>query len=115
MKKLIIFLLCLSTAVQHAHAQINKQYIIPSMPNPEARKKNIEQEWTLLQSATPGLMVRDCFLFLIDALDTRYLKPEQVEWLLKLVQTRVITDTAIKENYGNIYWGWKSCPPPRSR
>lgn len=78
---------------------------IPEMPDPAARRATMEHEWAALTQSPPRLGVRDGFMFLLDALDTRYLTPEQVEWTLKLLQTRVITDKNAK-SYGNIYWGW---------
>ena len=100
------FFLFLSVCmVFHLSAQKNASYKIPQMPNPEARKASIEREWAALQQSPPGLGVRDGFMFLLDALDTRYLNPQQVEWTMKLLQTRVITDKNAK-SYGNIYWGW---------
>jgi hypothetical protein len=80
-------------------------YTIPQMPNQEARKATMEREWAALQQMPPKLGVRDCFVFLLDALDMRFLKPEQVEWLLNKVRTRVITDPKAP-SFGNIYWGW---------
>ncbi len=78
---------------------------IPRMPDPVARKATLEQEWAALQKTPPQLGVRDGFLFLVDALDAGFLKPDQVEWVLKLLQTRAITDPAAR-SYGNMYWGW---------
>ncbi|MEI7423831.1 MAG: hypothetical protein WCK18_17135 [Prolixibacteraceae bacterium] len=87
---------------QHSVAS---KYIIPQMSNPAARLANVEREWKALQLSPPQLGVRDGFMFLLDALDSRYLTPQQVEWALKLLQTRVITEKNAK-SYGNIYWGW---------
>ena len=79
---------------------------VPAMPNLVARKAVLEREWAAIQTTPSQLGVRDWFLFLVDALDTRFLKDEQVEWLLKKVQTRVINSPAAGRNYGNIFWGW---------
>jgi hypothetical protein len=78
---------------------------IPRMPNPEARKARMQAEWVALQQSPPRLGVRDCYQFLLDALDTRFLSDQQTEWVLKMVQTRVITDKNAP-SYGNMYWGW---------
>lgn len=86
-------------------AQNETNYKIPDMPNPTARIATVEREWAALQQTPPQLGVRDGFMFLLDALDTHYLTLQQVEWTLKLLQTRVITDQNAK-SYGNIYWGW---------
>ncbi|MCX6326914.1 MAG: hypothetical protein NT144_09760 [Bacteroidia bacterium] len=83
----------------------SKSADIPPMANPAVRQVTMEAEWAALQQSPPRLGVRDGFMFLLDALDTRYLTPQQVEWTLKLLQTRVITDQNAK-SYGNIYWGW---------
>lgn len=80
---------------------------IPAMPNPAARKAFMEREWAAMQLSPPKLGVRDCFQFLLDALDTRFLKDEQVEWLLKKVQSRMISNPAGGRSYGNIFWGWQ--------
>ena len=86
-------------------AQTTASYKIPVMPDPAARMANMKHEWTAIQQSPPKLGVRDGFMFLLDALDTCYLTPQQIEWTLKLLQTRVITDQNAK-SYGNIYWGW---------
>jgi len=78
---------------------------IPRMPDPAARQTTLEKEWVALQQTPPKLGVRDGFLFLVDALDAEFLKPAQVEWALKLLQTRAISDPAAR-SYGNMYWGW---------
>jgi hypothetical protein len=75
------------------------------MPDPVTRQATLEHDWAALQKTPPQLGVRDVFLFLVDALDARFLKPEQVEWALKLVQTRAIADR-VAPSYGNMYWGW---------
>ncbi len=101
----LLLVIFLSFPIDASFAQGSRDYKIPEMPNPAARMAAIERSWIALQQSPPRLGVRDGFMFLLDALDTRYLKPEQVEWTLKLLQTRVITDTRAK-SYGNIYWGW---------
>ncbi len=80
-------------------------YTIPQMPNPAARKASMESEWAAVQKSPPQLGVRDCFMFLLDALDTQFLKPEEVEGLLKKMLTRVITEPNAP-SFGNMYWGW---------
>ena len=107
MTRIILLLICVCATQLAVVAQDNITYTIPAMPDPEARKQNLEQEWAALQLTPPGLAVRDCFLFLLDALDTKFLQPNQQEWLLKLVETRVVTDKTKSDSYGNIYWGWK--------
>ena len=102
-KPFLIILAVLGTT--SVFAQNETKYKIPEMPNPTARLANVEREWATLHQSPPQLGVRDGFMFLLDALDTRYLTPQQVEWTLKLLQTRVITDQNAK-SYGNIYWGW---------
>jgi len=86
-------------------AQNTAPWKIPVMPDPAARMANMKREWTALQQSPPKLGVRDGFMFLLDALDTGFLNPQQVGWTLKLLQSRVITDQSAK-SYGNIYWGW---------
>jgi hypothetical protein len=68
--------------------------------------ENMKREWAAVQETVPKLGVRDCFMFLLDALDTKFLNDKQVEWLLKKVQTRMITNPAGGKSYGNIFWGW---------
>ena len=105
MKK-IFLIFCLLGAVQiQLHAQKSVSDQIPRMPDPKIQQSTLEHDWAALQKNPSQLGVRDVFLFLLDALDTRFLKPEQVEWALKLVQTRAISDPAAP-SYGNMYWGW---------
>lgn len=89
-----------------AMAQPPKGYRIPAMPDPVERKATLVREWAALQQTPPQLGVRDCFLFLADALDARFLEDKQVEWVLKKVQTRMIHDPSAGRSYGNIFWGW---------
>ena len=106
MKKIVLIFSLACLGHLHVFAQYNAMFKIPSMPNPAARKATLEREWAAMQTLPPQLSVRDWFLFLVDALDTRFLKDEQVEWLLKKVQTRMITNPAAGKSYGNIFWGW---------
>lgn len=98
---LIVLSICLVT---RAHAQTN--FAVPPLPDPAERMANLKREWIALQQSPPQLAVRDCFLFLLDALDTQFLEPQQVEWVLKLVQTRMVSNPAAGRSYGNIFWGW---------
>jgi len=91
---------------QHVFAQNESIYAIPQMPNPTERLTELKQQWIAMQKDPPQLGVRDWFLFLLDALDARFLQPEQIEWLLKKVQTRVVNDPNLGKSYGNIFWGW---------
>lgn len=102
----IIILLSIAGFVLRVAAQ-DQQYKVPAMPNPAARKALLEKTWAALQRNPPQLAVRECFLFLADALDTRFLKDEQVEWLLKKVQGRILNDPAAGKHYGNIFYGWQ--------
>lgn len=89
-------------------AQNPQAYQVPVMPDPVARKAVLEKEWAAMQATTAQTgLVREWFLFLVDALDARFLKDEQIEWLLKKVQTRLVTNPAAGNSYGNIYWGWQ--------
>lgn len=99
---IMVFLLGLQCAV---FSQVKKQFDVPAVPNPQARMENLQQQWKALHQNPPRLGVRDCFLFLLDALDTKFLKPEEVLWTIDLVKTRVITDST-KPSFGNMYWGW---------
>ncbi|MBB5441162.1 hypothetical protein HDC92_004867 [Pedobacter sp. AK017] len=103
----IVVILSIAGFVLRVAAQEPEGYKVPAMPNPAARKAVLEKEWAAMQANPPQIGVRDCFMFLADALDTRFLKDEQVEWLLKKVQTRMITDPAAGRIYGNIFWGWQ--------
>lgn len=103
--KSIILNICLFGLQFQLFAQNKSSFEIPQMPNPELRMAVLQKEWAALQQTPPQLAVRDGFMFLLDALDTHYLTPQQVEWTLKLLQTRVISDQNAK-SFGNIYWGW---------
>ena len=106
MKKFALLLFLAGVLQLTAIAQNRSSFAIPSMPNPAARKTVMEQQWAAMQGVQPQLMVRDCFLLLTDALDTRFLKDAEIEWLLKKIQTRQVTDLAAGKGYGNIFWGW---------
>ena len=98
----VMFLFVLQLA---AFSQLKNQYTIPAVSNPFIRMENLKQQWNALRQNPPRLGVRDCFLFLLDALDTKFLKPEEVLWTIDLVKTRVIADST-KPSFGNMYWGW---------
>jgi len=98
---IVVFLLGLQCA---GFSQVKKQFDIPAVPNPQARMENLQQQWKALHQSPPRLGVRDCFLFLLDALDTKFLKPEEVLWTIDQVKTRVITDST-KPSFGNMYLG----------
>ena len=105
MRTSILILLLQAFYILTVQAQIADESKIPLMPNPAARTANLERQWKALQQTPPQLGVRDCFAFILDVLDTRFLTSQQIEWALKLMKTRVITDPQAK-SYGNIYWGW---------
>lgn len=106
MKKKLLLGICITLLALRIDAQNMHGFKIPAMPNPAARKATLEREWAPMQTMPPQLGVRDWVLFLVDALDTRFLKDEQVEWLLKKAQIRMITNPAADRSYGNIFWGW---------
>jgi hypothetical protein len=99
---LVTFFLVMQFA---SFSQIKKTFKIPAVPNPEIRMENLKQQWKDLHQTPPRLGVRDCFLFLLDALDTKFLTQEELLWTINLVKTRVITDST-KPSFGNMYWGW---------
>ena len=99
---LVTFFLVMQFA---SFSQIKKTFKIPAVPNPEIRIENLKQQWKDLHQTPPRLGVRDCFLFLLDALDTKFLTQEELLWTINLVKTRVITDST-KPSFGNMYWGW---------
>ena len=99
-----VMLFCMLS--QFLLAQAGSSYRVSAMPNEAARKAALEQEWAALQFTPPRITVRDCFLFILDALDTKFVSPDKIERVLKLVQQRVVTDTNAGMAYGNIYWGW---------
>ncbi len=105
MRKLFYAILLVIVEFLNAGGQGIASYKIPPMPDTASQMATIERDWKALQQSPPQLGVRDGFMFLLDALDSRYLTDEQVEWTLKLLQTRVITDTNAR-SFGNIYWGW---------
>ena len=106
MKKIFVIVFFTITAAAQLTAQPPANYKVPAMPNPVERKAELDKQWAAMQTDPPQLGVRDWFLFLLDALDARFLKPEQIEWLLKKVQTRMIHDPNAGRSYGNIFWGW---------
>lgn len=79
--------------------------VVPVVADPEKRKELLQQQWKALHQAPPQIGVRDCFLFLLDALDANFLTQEEVLWTIQLVKTRLINDKS-KPSYGNAYWGW---------
>jgi hypothetical protein len=103
--KFNLILFCILFAFQLQLMAQSTTSEIPQMPNPDARKASMQAEWAALQQSPPKLGVRDCYQFLLDALDTRFLTDHQIEWLLNLLKTRVIIDKNAP-SYGNIYWGW---------
>jgi hypothetical protein len=107
MKKIITSIGLLFTFCIALFSHANAQYIIPQMPDAAARMATLQQDWNNLKQTPPKLGVRDCFLFLVDALDAKFLPPKDIEWVLKLVQTRMITNPAAGRSYGNIFWGWQ--------
>lgn len=78
---------------------------IPAVSNPEKRIQSLKEQWNALHQIPPRLGVRDCFIFLLDALDSRFLKPDEILWTIDLVKTRIIADST-KPSFGNMYWGW---------
>ncbi|MFM1796976.1 MAG: hypothetical protein RL733_757, partial [Actinomycetota bacterium] len=78
---------------------------IPAVSNPEKRIQQLKEKCNALHQSPPRIGVRDCFIFLLDALDTRFLKPEEILWTIDLVKTRIIADRT-KPSFGNMYWGW---------
>jgi len=86
-------------------AQESNSFNIPAVSNPEKRIESLKDQWNALHQRPPRLGVRDCFIFLLDALDTRFLKPDEILWTIDLVKTRIIADST-KPSFGNMYWGW---------
>lgn len=105
MKKITLLVCLLVFFKFYDYAQYSGPYKIPLMPDPVARKATLESDWAALQQSPPQGIVRGGFLFLLDALDTHFLTAQQTEWLLKLLKSRIITDSSA-ESFGNIYWGW---------
>jgi hypothetical protein len=105
MKTFVLILLLQILGIFTVQAQMSDTSKIPVMPNPADRTANLERQWKALQQTPPQIGVRDCFAFILDVLDARFLNSQQIEWALKLMKTRVITDPQAK-SYGNIYWGW---------
>ena len=105
MKKFLLILLLNACGLSTLLAQNGTNPTFPLMPDLAVRKATLERDWTAMQKSPHQLGVRDGYLFLLDALDTRFLKDNQVEWLLKELQIRAISDTTAR-SYGNMYWGW---------
>ncbi|KAA9041203.1 hypothetical protein FW778_03980 [Ginsengibacter hankyongi] len=105
MKK-ITWMICLLALFQlNGYSQNQNKFNIPRMPDPLAQKATLEREWKLLQQSPPKGIVREGFLFLLDALDTHFLTDEQTLWVLHLLRSRIVTDTTA-QSFGNMYWGW---------
>lgn len=104
MKKNVIGLIVILLFANFSTAQ-TKGYKVPTVANPAARKELLKQQWDLLHQPTPQLGVRDCFMFILDAMDAKMYTQKDIEWLLKSMMTRVITNPK-DINYGNIYWSW---------
>ncbi len=105
MKKIILFFYLLVFFEVNSYSQNSSKYEIPQMPDPAAQKATLEREWANLQQSPPAGIVREGFLFLLDALDTHFLTDQQIGSVLKLLKSRIVLDTTAK-SYGNIYWGW---------
>lgn len=86
-------------------AQNSSLYKIPAVAHPAKRMEMLKQQWDGLHKPIPQVGVRDCFLFILDALDTKFLTQDELLWTINLVKTRVITDSS-KPSFGNMYWGW---------
>ncbi len=107
MKKIFLSFLFIQFSLTTVMAQNPHDYVVPQMPDPVARMGELQKEWSALHQNPPQLGVRDCFLFLLDALDTKFLTDAQVAWVLTKVQTRMITNPKGGRSYGNIFWGWR--------
>ncbi|MBP8095666.1 MAG: hypothetical protein WBC35_13530, partial [Saprospiraceae bacterium] len=71
-KKLFLCAVWFAMLQPSLEAQVLSAPEIPSLPDAVARMANLKREWTALQQTPPKLAVRDCFLFLLDALDTHF-------------------------------------------
>lgn len=78
---------------------------IPAVASESRRLERLRDQWNGFNQDPPRVAVRDGYLFLLDALDADFLKDEEVEWLLRKLKSRVITDSAAA-SFGNMYWGW---------
>ena len=105
MRNLLFLTLFVLSINQSTIAQTQKSYKVPAVANPAARKEILKKQWALLHQPIPQLGVRDCFMFILDAMDAKMYSQKDIEWLLKSMMTRVITDPK-DVNYGNIYWSW---------
>ena len=106
MKRSLVCLMLLMVMNAEISAQPKANLKVPAMPDQKERMTNLQKEWDGLQKTPPQLGVRDCFIFLLDALDTKFLQPKDIQYVLKLVQARMITNPAAGKSYGNIFWGW---------
>ncbi len=104
-KKLLLWIFLLDYSCTQLLAQSLTNSEIPVMPDQDLRKATLNRDWTALQQSPHQLGVRDGYMFLLDALDAKFLTDKQVEWALKELLTRVISDSTAR-SYGNIYWGW---------
>jgi hypothetical protein len=104
MKKIVIGLIVILLFANFSTAQTNG-YKVPAVANPTARVALLKEKWDLLHQPIPKLGLRDCFLFILDAMDTKQFNQNDIEWLLNKMITRVVTNPK-DFNYGNIYWSW---------
>jgi hypothetical protein len=105
-RKCLLIPLVLLSLCKTLNAQTFSDYKIPVIANKKARMLMLQQQWLAVQQTPSQLGVRDCFLFLLDAIDTKFIEQNKVEWVLKLVQKRMISNPAAGKSYGNIFWGW---------
>ncbi len=106
MKRILIYCFLLLFIQSEIIAQPKANLKVPTMPDQKARMANLQNQWEAVQKSPPQIGVRDCFLFLLDALDTKFLQPKDIQYVLKLVQARMISNPAAGKSYGNIFWGW---------
>ena len=104
MRKLVFVFIVLVSFINSLIAQTNG-YKVPAVANPTARVALLKEKWDLLHQPIPKLGLRDCFLFILDAMDTKQFNQNDIEWLLNKMITRVVTNPK-DFNYGNIYWSW---------
>ncbi len=105
MRKCLLISFLLMAVCFTTNAQLVADYKIPTIANSAVRIEQLKQQWTMLHNTPPNLGLRDCFLFILDAMDTKLYDQKDIEWLLNRMLTRVVTNPKAK-NYGNIFWAW---------
>lgn len=96
-KRLLIYCVLITFAVK-AFAQLK----IP-VADPSVRLALLKQQWKDFEQRR--ITTRDCFLMVLDGLDTDVLSPQQIESVMEALHGRILDDKT-SPSYGAMYWNW---------